>query len=110
MGDSGADVCQHDDQCVLAQTAGERLPSEECAADRVPIGVREQGHRNENEIEYGDLEQGSFPRPITVHHYGQAQEHECATDCSPRGHAKKSQARTDGNKLSVRRSPYKTLG
>src|SRR5208283_1044291 len=36
-------------------------------------------------------------------HDGQAQEHECAGNRSPRGHSKKSQARTDGNKLSDQR-------
>src|ERR1700719_1965619 len=65
----------------------------------MPIRVRKQGYGNENEIEYGEGEQGSFPRPITVHHHGQAQEHKCASDRRPSGHAKKSQARANGDKL-----------
>src|SRR5271169_4849701 len=102
-GHSCANISQHDDQSVLAQTARERFPGNECMTDRVPIRVREQGNGNENEIEYGDSKQGSFPGPITVHYYGQTQEQERTDDRSPRGHAKKSQACTDGNKLGDQR-------
>src|ERR1700719_2075896 len=65
----------------------------------MPIRVRKQGYGNENEIEYGEGEQGSFPRPITVHHHGQAQEHKRASDRRQTGHAKKSQARANGDTL-----------
>jgi hypothetical protein len=61
------------------------------------------GDRNENEIEYGDSKQSSFPRPITVHRYGRAQEHKCTSDSSPRRNAKESQSGTDGNELGDQR-------
>src|ERR1700693_654403 len=65
--------------------------------------MRKQGHGNENEIEYSEGEQSSFPRPIPVHHHGQAQEYECASDRRPRGHTEKSQACPDGYKLGDQR-------
>ena len=84
-GHSCANVSQHDDQSVLAQAARERLPGNECAADRVPIRVCKQGNGNENKIENGDSEQGSFPCPITVHYYSQTQEHKCTDQPQPMG-------------------------
>jgi hypothetical protein len=93
-------VSQHDEQSIFAQAAGKRLPGDYGSADRVPIRVCEQGNWNEHEIEYGNSEQGSFPRPIAVGYYGQTQERQCTKDRGLRGYAKKSQAGADGNELS----------
>ena len=97
-----ADVRQHDDQSVLGQPSRERLPGNECAADKVPIRVRKQRHRNKTRLKMAIASRVRSTSRL-VDHDSQAQEHECTANRGPWGKTKKTQACPNGNKLSDQR-------
>src|ERR1035437_6752567 len=94
-----SDIGEQDENCFLRESTGKRFPGEQRAADGSPVGMAQQGDRDEYQVEHGGDEGNALPGPIAMGHQGDEEDDPCTEDGDGRGHAEESQASADGNEL-----------